>query len=851
MIFGKIREHRRAVALIHHEKLAKLPLEEAVRELRTDPEKGLTQAEADKRLQDYGYNEIPEKTEPAIVKFLKKFWGPIPWMIEAAAILSFIVKDWNDFWIILTLLTVNAVIEFWQEHKAENIIAYLKKKMAVYARVLRDMQWTKIPARELVPGDIVRLRIGDIVPADVRILDDTELQVDESALTGESLPAKKKKGDVVYSGSVIKRGEAKAVVIGTGLNTYFGKTVQLVNAAKTQSELQKMVIKIGDFLIGAAVVLTTTIFIVGVFVQHHSWISMLKYALVLTVASIPAALPAVLSITMAIGAMELARKKAIVTKLVAIEELAGVDILCSDKTGTLTKNQLTVEEVIPVGKWKEEDVVFYAALASKEEDKDPIDLAVLNKAEAFGLDMKIGKWKQEKFIPFDPTIKRTEAYVTDGKNKMHVLKGAPQVILSLANPPEDVKKFVEEKVHELAEKGFRTIAVAVDKGKGIEFVGLIPLYDPPRDDAKQAVSLIQKLGVKVKMVTGDHIAIAKYIAKILGIGEKARTMDEISKLPGSKKVEAIEQTDVFAQVLPEHKYEIVSALQEKGHMVAMTGDGVNDAPALKKAHCGIAVAGATDAARAAASIVLLEPGISVIADALRTARRIFQRMESYVLYRITETIRVLIFMALSILVFGFYPITATMIILLALLNDIPILMIAYDNVEEPKKPAKWQPKKISWLSLAIGVAGVVSSFMALAIALWWYGAAHGMSLMQVVHAIANAGAGDKAGLAALAFIQTFIFLKLIIAGHTTIFVTRSKGWFWQKPWPSKPLFWGVMITNLIGTVMAVYGWLMPTAIGWGPAIFIWIYANLWMILNDAVKQWIGKKLGVDVEEANT
>ena len=780
----------------------------------TDIRRGLSKEEVERRLREYGYNEIPEKRTHPLIKFLSYFWGPIPWMIELAAILSFIIEDWVDFWIIITLLLLNGFVEFWQERKAENVIAYLRKKMAVRARVLRDGEWKIIDARFLVPGDVVRIRLGDIVPADVRIVEDTVVEVDESALTGESLPRAKKKGDIVYSGSIVRRGEALAVVVATGASTYFGKTVKLVSEAKTQSELQKMIIRLGDYLIALAVAVILIMLVVEVFVRHGSLLHALKFSLVLAVASIPAALPAVLSVTMAIGAMELARRQAIVTRLVAIEELAGVDVLASDKTGTLTKNELTVGDVHPLPGFSASDVIFYAALASREEDKDPIDMAILRKAKELGV---LREYKLIRFVPFSPETKRTEAIVEVDGRRIHAIKGAPHVVLEVVGAGEDVRKEVMEAVHALAENGFRTIAVAAN-GK---VVGVIPLFDPPRDDAPLAVRAIQEMGLRVKMVTGDHVAIARYIARLLGIGERVVTAEEMDRLKGEEKARVIEEADVFAQVLPQHKYEIVTALQSRGHMVAMTGDGVNDAPALKKAHCGIAVAGATDAARAAAAIVLLQPGISVIADALKTARRIFQRMESYVIYRLTETIRVLFFLATSILAFNFYPINSTMVILLAILNDIPILMIAYDNVSEPRRPARWRPKKIMALSTAIGVAGLVSSFLLLYIG------------VSVLHLPENA-------------LRTFIFLKLIVAGHSTLFITRSKRYFWDPPYPSKRLLAAILGTDIVGTLIAVYGFLV-TPIGWSLALLVWGYALVWLFINDAVKQVVGRRVGVDVE----
>lgn len=771
---------------------------------------GLPSSEVEKRLQQYGPNEIPEKKVNPIVKFLGYFWGPIPWMIEAAVIVSAFIQHWIDFGIIFVLLMVNAVVGFWQERKAGNAIELLKQKLAPKARVLRDGKWREIPARELVPGDVVRVRLGDIVPADIKLFEGDYLLVDESALTGESLPVEKHSGDVGYAGSIVRQGEMNALVVSTGTNTYFGKTARLVEEAKTQSHFQKAIIKIGDYLIVLAMTLVAVIFFVALF-RHESILELLQFALVLTVAAIPAALPAVLSVTMAIGAIALAKREAIVSKLASIEEMAGMDVLCSDKTGTITKNELTVGEVKPLTGFTEKDVLLFATLASREEDRDPIDDAIIAKTNASREIVEaVRHYKVTYFKPFDPVSKRTEATVeTDNGNKFKVAKGAEQAILSLVADKEAAGTDVPAIVNSFASKGYRALGVAKTDEKGKwQFIGLVALYDPPREDSAETLKAAQSMGVRVKMVTGDHIAIAKEIAKQVGLGINIVTASAFVDKEASEAARVVEDADGFAQVFPEHKYRIVELLQGRSHIVGMTGDGVNDAPALKKADAGMAVAGATDAAKSAADIVFTKPGLSVIIDAIKESRKIFQRMTNYAIYRICETIRVLFFITASIVVFNFYPVTPLMIVLLAILNDMPIMTIAYDNVKYSSQPEKWNMKILLGIATFLGIIGVFSSFGLLYI---------GRELLHL----------------STETLQSFIYLKLSVAGHFALFVARTKGPFWSVK-PAKILLLTVILTQLTATLITVYGILLP-AMGWSLAGLVWGYALALFLVTDFLK----------------
>ncbi|BBZ52081.1 plasma-membrane proton-efflux P-type ATPase [Mycobacterium heidelbergense] len=785
------------------DKVTELPLSQLLAELDSSAA-GLTAAEAVQRLQRYGPNEIAEHHRNPVVEFLGYFWAPIPWMIEVALALSVAARHWTDAIIIGVLLAMNGLVAYFEEHQAANAIAALKQRLASAARVLRDGAWVTVAVRELVPGDVVRVRLGDVMPADLRVLDDVTLEVDQSAMTGESLAVSRGQGQSLYSGSVLVRGEADALVSATGASSYMGKTTALVESAGTVSHFQRAVLRIANYLIVIAVALVTLTVAVSL-VRGNPALQTLEFALVVTIASIPVALPAVLSVTMAVGARQLAHQEAVVSHLPAVEELGGIDLLCSDKTGTLTQNRLAVAARWTAQGVSDDELLAVAALASRAEDNDLIDLAVLaaaNQRPAAQVD---------QFTPFDPVSKRTEALVRDSDgHTFRVSKGAPQVIAALCDG-DGAAAQVDGVVERFATHGHRSLGVARSDGDGSwRLMGVLGLADPPRDDSAATISAAKELGIDVKMVTGDQVAIGREIARQVGLGAQILDAAILDGATDDDNLGArVEATDGFAQVFPEHKYHIVRLLQARGHIVGMTGDGVNDAPALKQADAGIAVAGATDAARAAADVVLLAPGLSVIVTAIGQAREIFARLTSYATYRIAETIRVLLLITLAVVFMNFFPVTAAMIVFLALLNDGAILSIAYDHVRGSPRPVKWDMRGVLTIATALGVIGVVATFTLFFLADKVFGLDHDT-------------------------IRTMIYLKLSVAGQLTIFLTRTRGPFWSRPAPARLLLGAVITAQTIATLIAVYGVAM-TPLGWRWAGLVWAYAVVWFLFNDRVK----------------
>lgn len=820
--------------------LTKLPIADVLKRLAVDPDKGLSAADARERLAKSGPNALPEAKTSFARKILGYFTGPIAFMIEAAAIVSLFLGRIDDFVIIFGLLIFNAALELWQDLKATNALAALKKSLAPQATALRDGSYQTIDAATLVPGDVVEITLGGIVPADLRLISGDYASIDQAALTGESLPVTKRVGDQAYSGSIVKQGEMTGVVIATGTRTFFGRTAELVASAGAVSHAQKAMFQIGNFLIAVAVVLALVMVAVQVYrdiVITDTWgtsdaLDILQFVLILLVASIPVAMPAVFSITMALGALALSKERAIVSRLASIDEMAGADILCSDKTGTLTKNQLTLADPILIDATSADDVVLSAALASRAENSDVIDTAVM---AALKDKSALSSYTITKFVPFDPVSKRTQASVTgpDGTDFL-VAKGAPQAVVDLAKPPADVAGKVDSHVTELGSKGYRALAVARsdDGGKSWHLLGILPMFDPPRDDTEQTIEHVEHHGVTVKMITGDDTAIARETARQLGLGTNILAAADVfpqdmdpDRVPAAVG-DLIERADGFARVFPEHKYAIVKALQGRGHIVAMTGDGVNDAPALKQADCGIAVSGATDAARGAADLILTAPGLSVIENAIDEARRIFGRITSYTVYRVALTMDIMFLVVLSTIFLEFQPLTAVMIVIMSLLDDVPIMTIAYDNTAVSPKPIRWRMPRLLGVSATLGFASIVQSFGLLLI---------GMEVLSDPVLSAYFGLTDQSHL------QSVMFLQLVAGGHLLLLVTRTEGWFLTRPYPALPLIAAIVATQVLAVLLCGFGWIVP-AIPWSLIGWVWVYLIAWLLVLGVVRVAIERML---------
>jgi H+-transporting ATPase len=738
----------------------------------------------------------------------------MPWLLEFAMALSYVIGHYLEVIIVFVLLTINVIIGFMHARSSQKALESLRKRLAVKAKVLRDSKWTVKEARETVPGDIFIVGLGDLVPADAKLISG-ELTVDQSALTGESLPVNLRQSNIIYSSSVVTRGEAKCVTVNTGANTYFGRTAELVKVAHPKSHQEEIMLAIIKYMLYLGVAALALVSIDAAFL-NIGFFSILTFAAIFLIGAVPVALPAVLTIVQAVGAMELAKKKVLVTRLDSIEDAASMDVLCLDKTGTITQNKLSVINLIPFSGYRKEDVATIARLASKEESKDLIDLTVIEHAKI--LSAELNSYKQISFTPFEPSTKRSEAIVEDKEKRFKAVKGAPQIVVTLCKGiDEETQEGIDQAVEELSQKGYRTLAVARSKHNDLEnlqFVGLLSLADPIRPDSKDMIKEVRKLGVKSMMLTGDNINIAKEVARQIAIGNKIFRMENLKDLNEAEQARTVEESDGFAEIYPEDKYRIVKLLQSRGHMVGMTGDGVNDAPALKQAEMGIAVSNSTDVAKASASIVLTEHGVGVIIDAIKTSRQIYQRMLSWVINKVTKVIQFIALLAL-----GFFWLHDTIIsllgmVLLVFANDFITMSLATDNVRNTTNPNKWNVKNITLASLVIGILLVVEGAIAIIIAVDYFG-------LQL----------EK--------LRTFVMLLLVFTSQFRVYLVRDRKHFWSSR-PGKQLLVSTVAAIIVFTFLGIYGIIIP-ALTLDQVLFILGFSALLTLSLDPLKNYLFRK----------
>jgi plasma-membrane proton-efflux P-type ATPase len=775
--------------------------------LKVNPETGLTGAEVDTRRKENGYNEVAEKRGHPVLKFLKKFWGISAWMLELIMVLSAVLGKYSDLVVVGALLVINAVLSFMQESRAAGVVAALRKRLQVNARVRRDSSWQVIPARELVPGDIVRVRPGDIIPADVKLLTGA-LSVDQSALTGESKDADKKPGEVLSSGSIVRRGEGNGVVMLTGAKTYFGRTTQLVQEARPKLHIEAVVAKVVRWLFVIVGALVCVVIVLSL-IRGSPLIEMLPLMLVLLMSAVPVALPVMFTVSMAVGSKELAKLGVLVTRLSAAEDAATMDVLCVDKTGTITMNQLAVTGVIPLEQASESDVLFAGALASQEANQDAIDHAFLTAAKDRHVFDNLPKVAPISFAPFDAKNRRTEAVVEQNGQRFRVMKGAVRTIAEACGFQPPAIEALEARVSAAAAKGYRTLAVARGSETGaLTLVGLVSLYDPPRPDAKQLIATLHDFGVPVKMLTGDAFPVACEIGQGVGL-PNIRHMADLKA--DNKTVDLFAGADGFAEVFPEDKYTVVKHLQATGHVTGMTGDGVNDAPALRQAEVGIAVSTATDVAKGAASVVLTEPGLTNIVALVEQGRTIYQRILTWIINKISRTILKAAFVAIAFIVTGKFVVSVFAMLLLVFVMDFATIALATDRVQPSKKPETWAIGSFIMVSVVFGVAMVAETLLFLWIGWSRFGLA------------TNSNA-----------LGTFSYLTLLYFCVFSAVSVRERRWFWATL-PSKSFMAALLAGALAGTVLTLVGLPRLMPLPWEQTLAIFVYAMACLVVNDAVK----------------
>jgi H+-transporting ATPase len=779
---------------------------------------GLTDSEVKNRQSFFGRNEIIQKKKNPILEFVGRYWGPMPWLLELAMILSFLLGHELEGLIIFALLTLNAIIGFLHSRGSQKAMELLKQRLAIKARVLRNGSWTVENAGAIVPGDVLVVKLGDIIPADAKIISG-DLSIDESALTGESLPVEKQISDVVYSGSVVKRGEARCVVVNTGSNTYFGRTAELVRIAKPKSHQEEIMMAIVKYMMYVGITASLAVAVYA-YVMQMNVLFILTFIVVFLMGAVPVALPAVMTIVQAATATKLSEKGVLVTRLDSIEDAASISVLCLDKTGTITQNKLAVADSIPISGHTKEDVIRAAALASRAEGMDLIDVAILNYAKE--KKVSLNSHNQIAYTPFNPAIKRTEAMVEVDGHQFRVVKGAAQVILSLCKDiDEKILSEVDKKIAAFSQKGYRTIAVAQSEdgvSDDLRLTGLIALADPPRPDSRKMIEEIKELGIKPLMLTGDSLTIAREIADQVGIGTNIIRLSDIQNLSEDEQVSIVASSDGFAEIYPEDKYRIVKLLQSNGYMVGMTGDGVNDAPALKQAEMGIAVSNSTDVAKASASVVLTQPGVGVIVEAIERSRETYQRMLTWVVNKVTKVIQVVGLLAVGFFLMDKMVLSLLGMSLLVFANDFVTTSLATDNVKHTTSPNSWRVKNITLASLLIGSLLVIEGIIAV---VW----------------------GVKYFHLNLRHLQTFVMLMLVFTSQFRVLIVRERKFFWNSI-PGKALIVSSIAVLAAFVLLGVYGLIIPR-LDLTEVLAVLGFSAAFTLLMDFPKYYAFKKFGVE------